>query len=121
MYSEIECPGAVLHRAQEIALAQGALGVSPAQVLEGKGISLCAGSCVAEAAMQLRDGPEAALSFRRSAIELDKQRTLPALLESYGLKFEDAVSLIRENDAMPEGQRLSWFLSLRSVQQAPVG
>jgi hypothetical protein len=101
----------VMKRAKEIALQQG-LALSPGEQSAQEGVTLCAASCVARAAVELMEGPEALLWFYDKVLVTDKEEFASAIFESCGLRRELASQVQLENDKCPSSSRLSWFLGL---------
>jgi hypothetical protein len=104
----------VLVRAKEIALGQGRLANSPAD-RDGAGrLTFCAGACLAKAMIETETDHALLLEFEISLLCEDKFVCIPKIFERYGVDPERARKVIKENDALREPMRLSWFRSLAS-------
>lgn len=103
----------ILRQAQITAMAQGALGLSPLEVDEGGRRLLCAGSCVARAAIEMH-GDQRALQEFDSRVSLeDKDVYLPSIFGKYGLSPGAARRMLKENDRRDSTERLDWFCALK--------
>lgn len=111
---------AIFLRARDIAVAQGGLGDSPAQLSDDGRVALCAASCVALAALAVRGDACASADFQTRIWTDSKEVLLPEIFEESGLSAETALELVKENDSRPSIDRLPWFVS-RMEELALVG
>jgi hypothetical protein len=102
----------ILRRAKALAIGQGVLGRSPAERADDGSIALCAGSCVARAAIELYGDVASLKAFDQAVLNADKLTLLPAVFRRYGLSEAAARRAINQNDLRCGADRLRWFLSL---------
>lgn len=105
----------ILARAKQIALAQGRLAKSPAELATNGKLDLCAASCVGKAMLELSDDRELLSHFEERLFREDKFIFLPYIFEKHGLPSDAARRLLSENDQSGEEERLPWFSSLTSI------
>lgn len=106
---------AILKWAKEIANSQGRLAMSPADQRDRGRVTLCAGSCLARAAIEVNGDQELLADFDRRVLTEHKFDFIPFVFRKHGLAEEAALRAIRENDRRAEGDRLSWFISLDAI------
>lgn len=106
----------IADRSRSVALAQGALGMSPASYSPDGHLVLCAASCIAFAALSVREGRSAAEAFRAALTTRERDFSLEQVFAEVGLSAEACRAIRERNDSLAPSERLSWFLEQEFVE-----
>lgn len=96
--------------AQDKALQQGALGVSPCDIDENGHLRLCAASVLAYAGIQCANGADAARCFETLLVKDPKKDLVIFAFDELGWSRQMCQEHMIVNDSTPPGMRLAAFL-----------
>lgn len=104
----------ILAEAKRIAISQGRLPASPAEVDADGHVLLCAAACLAKAAIHVHDGGAESGDFESEIKHRNKDDYVPSLFDRYSIGL-NATSVMNKNDRTPPSERLAWFVGLEAA------